>query len=365
MENKLITLAIHTEGKALILKRILESNNIEVYIEKVDKGVSADGYYIRINENNVPRALSIIEANNLFNYNDQRINSIDDGRKRILVAVDFSIHSRNACIVAFNIAQKINAKVKILHVYHNLYFPSTFPFADQLKDKEDVGLLDKVRKQMLDFCYEIDNNMRNGDLPSINYSYSLREGIVEEEIEEFIEEYKPVLLVVGTRGKDDNGKKIVGDVTADIVEMTNIPILAVPGHLHIDKETKARHIAFLTNLNKRDLASFNTLVQILQPVEAVRVTLIHINRKREMKDSELVKMREYINNSYPNFNVKYELIETGEELINFIDREQVNVVALNTRRRNMLGRMFAPSFSRKVLEQSESVAVLILRGLES
>jgi len=371
MDDRFITLAIRTEAKAFILRQVLEEHGIEVQLEAVDGDALANGYYIRIKDNRLSDALNVIEEQGLFSYNDKKTYSIDDGRNRILVAVDFSKHSRNACIVAFNIAKKMNAKVKILHVYHNIYFPMSFPFADQTKEDTDVGLLDKARKQMLDLCLEIDENIRNGELPSVNYSYSIREGIVEEEIKSFTDEYKPVLIVLGTRGKDSSTTKIIGDVTADIVEMTNIPVMAVPGHLTVDKDTKVKHIVFLTNLSERDLSSFDTLVHIIKPYDDVRVTLVHINIKSKRGDrwteSELAGMKEYLLKRYPNLNFGYELMEMDDIFITlsrFIERENVSVVALNTRKRSMFGRMFLPSFSRKILEKPDMdmVAVLVLRG---
>ncbi len=58
MEDKLVTLAIHTNEKAQILKTVLENENIEVHINDVDidnPGVST-GVRIRIKELDLPRA---------------------------------------------------------------------------------------------------------------------------------------------------------------------------------------------------------------------------------------------------------------------------------------------------------------------
>lgn len=366
MESKLITLAIHTQGKALILKQLLEKNGIRVQLENVDE--SNNGIYVRIPDIYLTRALSIMEENRLFSYNDTQTYKIDDGRPRVLVAVDFSLYSMNACRAAFHIAKDIGAKVKILHVYHNIYFPSHIPFADSLKDENDVGLLDRARKQMLNLCNEIDKLIREGELPSINYSYSIREGIVEEEIDLFVKEYKPSLLVLGTKGQDNN-KFILGNVTADIIEMINIPVLAVPEKLMINPKTEIKHIVFLTNLQERDLQSFNTLVKIINLRQDIKITLLHLNmlskRGEKWPEAELLGMKDYFEKQYPNANVGYKLIDNtpdiAEAVTEFIKTEKVSVVALNTRKRNLFGRIFAPSMSRKMLSILE-VAILVLRG---
>jgi len=50
------------------------------------------------------------------------------------------------------------------------------------------------------------------------------------------------------------------------------------------------------------------------------------------------------------------------EAINYyIESEEVNILALNTRRRNLLGRIFMPSISRKVLFNN-NVTLVVFRG---
>lgn len=368
-DNKLITLAIHRNEKAYVLKRILEDQGIKVTLEEVrDEHLGlVTGIAVRIQASDLSKSLVLAEANRLFRYDDADTYKIDDGRKRILVSVDFSDYSMKACQMAFGIAKVIGAKVKILHVYHNFYYPSSLPFADTLKESPDEGMLRNARKQMLDLCIEIEKNIVEGILPSINYSYSLREGIVEEEIDLFVKEYKPVLLVAGTKGKGNN-KNMLGRVTADIIEMTDVPVLAVPQNSPINKMDDVKHVAFLTNLQKRDMASFDNLVKFLEPYPYVKITLLHINRSNkrdeQLPEEQLVKMKAHFEKQYPQFNIGYQLIENPDlpQAINdYAVKEEITLICLNTRRRNIFGRMFSPSVSRKVLFNS-NVALLVLRG---
>lgn len=371
MNKDLITLAIHSQGKAWILKRFLENKGISIYLEEVEKENFEDksnGYYIKIENKDLAKALALIEENRLFSYNDDETYKIDDGRKRILVAVDFSDYSMKACQIAFNIAKEINAKVKILHVYHNVYFPSHIPFANELKETPEEGLLNKTRKQMLDLCIDIDKKISDGKWPSVNYSYSLREGLVDEEIEAFILEYKPALLVLGTKGKNNNESSILGNVTADVIEIVNVPVLAVPENSPVNSIQDVRQIVFLTNLQKSDLTSFDNLVKNLKPYQDIKITLLHINslnrNGEKWPDNELTEMKKHFNKLYPQLNIEYKVIDSddiAQAVNNFVNDENVTIICLNTRRRNFLGRIFAPSISRKVLAKSNK-ALLVLRG---
>ena len=63
-----MTLAIHTFEKAQILKTILETEGIEVYIHNVNQiqPVVSAGVRVRIKESDLPHALRIIEDNKWF-----------------------------------------------------------------------------------------------------------------------------------------------------------------------------------------------------------------------------------------------------------------------------------------------------------
>jgi len=369
MEDKLITVAIHTAPKAYILQQTLEVKGIDTHLTEVinpDNSLSG-GFAVRIKEADLPRALTIIENIGLSRYNNEQILKIDDGRKRILVAIDFSEYSLKACKAAFGIARHMNAKVKILHVYR-IHYPITFPFADILEENKNNSMLDRARHKMLDFCCEIDRKIAEKEFPSVNYSYSLREGNVEEEIEAFVDEYKPFLLVLGSKGESNSESSSLGSVTADIIEMTNVPVMAVPEDSNIKGSEDVKHIAFLTNFQKKDLESFDNLVNIVRPYPQMRVTFLHINSKNrdgdKWSDTELLGMKEFFSRKYPELNVGYDVIDSSDmvEAINYyVESEEVNILALNTRRRNLFGRIFMPSISRKVL-LNNNVTLVVFRG---
>lgn len=366
MNNEFLILAIHSPMKANVLKTILEFNKIEVQLRNV--GDEANSLYVEVKRTDLARALSIIEANRLFRYDEKSTYKIDDGRPRILVAVDFSVYSMKACQIAFSIAKEANAKVKMLHVYHDMYFPSHIPFAETLKDPSDEGLLDKARNKMLSLCLEIDKKINAGEWPSVNYSYSLREGTVEEEIDNFVSEYKPALLVLGTKGKDNNKRTALGSVTADVIEMTNVPVLAVPENSTINKVSEIKHIAFLTNLRNRDLSSFQSLVSIFGRNPEIKITFVHVNaadkKGNVWTENELIEISNNFRKAYPQVNVTYKMIDSPDvELAvnNFLAEEKVNVVCVTTRRRNIFGRMFAPSVSREMLFKND-VSLFVFRN---
>lgn len=373
MEDKLVTLAIHTDEKAQILKEVLESENIEVHINEVDPdnpGISA-GVRIRIKESDLPKALSVVETRHLFRYDDEKTYRTDDGRERILVPVDFSDYSLKACRIAFNAAKALNAKVKILHVYFNPYYPTALPMAEAFayqgkEEKEFQNIIEKVKENIQRLCNLIDEKIASGEFPSINYSYVLREGLPEEEIVTFTKEYKPALIIMGTRGKNQKDADLIGSVTAEVIEMSHTPLMAIPQNTPFTTLEDVKKLSFLTNFSQRDLVSFGTMVNLLKPYPNIHIEITHITGKRDDKWDEikLAGIKEYFTKQYPYLELDYKLIDTDDmlkSLDEYIKNDNVDILALTTSKRNIFARMFSPSISRKMLFHSDT-PLLVLRG---
>ena len=68
MDDRLITIAIHTYERALELKSLLESEGIEAVLQNVNLSspIIASGVRVRIKEHDLPAALRIIENREIF-----------------------------------------------------------------------------------------------------------------------------------------------------------------------------------------------------------------------------------------------------------------------------------------------------------
>ena len=141
MEDKLITLAIHTFEKAQILKTILETEGIEVYIMNVNQiqPVVSSGVRVKIKESDLPRALRVIEDSKWL---EEPKGKVIKKHKKILIPVDFSDYSIKACELGLNYAHSIGGEVMIMHAYFSPYFPSAIPMGDtlsyQINEEESV-----------------------------------------------------------------------------------------------------------------------------------------------------------------------------------------------------------------------------------
>ena len=365
MEN-FITIAVHSAEKAIILKNTLVKNNIVVILEDVfsDKNKLALAIKIKVNIEDLPKALYIIESHNLFSYNNKETIINDDNRRRILVPVDFSRYSMQACTLAFHLAADIDAKVKIIHINFNPFNPNVLPQNKAIDGKYE-SIEEKAKNNIRKLCHEIDMKIQSGEYPAVNYSYHIKEGLPEEEIVLFADNYKPDLIIMGTRGKDEKEEDLIGSVTADVIEMTHFPILAIPQQTPFVNLRDIKKVSFLFNSSQRDLLSFEKIVNVLSPYN-IHFEIIHVSTDgiETWNTDKKEEVKSYFSSQYPRLKISFKQIEVNDFLVGldkYIENESIDILALTTSKRNVFMRMFKPSISRKMLYHSDT-PLFILRG---
>ena len=363
MEDKLVTLAIHTFEKAQMLKMILESEGIEVYIHNVNQiqPVISAGVRVRIKESDLPHALRIIEDSKWLESPAEAEKEITNTGKRILVPVDFSDYSLKACEIAIHYAAKADAEVMIMHAYFSPYFPSAIPLGDtmayQANEESTRQMLERVQQDMGTICTTIDEMMKEGKLPSVKYDYTLREGLPEEEIIAFGKEYRPDLIVMGTRGKDQKDIDLIGSVTGEVIEMNKAPVLAIPENVPFTDLSNVKNIAFATSFSQRDLVAFDRFMEVIKGYD-VHIHLFNISTSRdEWNEIRLTGVHEYFKRQYKDANITHTVLDDGDLLLaieKFVRDKQIDLIALTTYKRNILSRILNPSIAKRMLFHTDT-----------
>lgn len=371
MEDKLVTLAIHTFEKAQILKTILETEGIEVYIHNVNQiqPVISAGVRVRIKESDLPHALRIIEDNKWLENPEEEDKEKRPREKLVLIPVDFSDYSIKACELGINYAALVGARVTLLHVYFSPYFPSAIPLGDtmayQINEEESVRhLQERVQADMNDICDYINERMAAGKLPKVKYDYVLREGLPEEEIMAYSKECRPMLIVMGTRGKGRKDADLIGSVTGEVIDVNRVPVLAIPEDVPFNDLRQVRNIAFATSFRQRDLVEFDEFMELIKDLQ-VNIHLFNISTSRdEWNEIRLTGVREYFKKQYPDASIDYTVLSDGDLLLaveKFVVEQHIDMIALSTYRRSVWARMFNPSIARRMLFHT-SLPLLVMNA---
>ncbi|MDR2138929.1 MAG: universal stress protein [Tannerella sp.] len=372
MEEPLVTLAVHTFEKAQILKTILESEGIEACMHNANliQPVISAGVRVRIRESDLPHALQVMENTKWLNDNTE--NRFPESTPRqILIPTDFSDYSVKVCGTGIHYAHQAGAgEVMFLHVCFNTRIPPSFPFVGELladREAEKNASLPSTHlqavEQMEKWCASIERKMISGEWPRVKYGYTLLEGLPEEGIQQYIREYRPSLIVMGTRGSRQKDMYITGSVTGEIIELTDIPLLAVPAHVPFNNPHDMKRLAFALSFNRRDLTAFDKLASFFKVYPHIEIQLFNISTSRnEWNEIRLGGFHAYLKKQYPDLSFDYTVLDDGdllEAIDKFVKKKQIDIIACSTYRRRMIMRIFYPSIARRMLFHSNTPLFVI------
>ncbi len=373
-ENKLVTVAIHTYDKAVILKSILESEGIPSVIQGVNliEPTVPGNVRVRINESDLKEALSVIER---VDFTSQ-VESVDDlektkSRKVILIPVDFSDYTLKTCEFGFNLARDTGCEVKLMHAFFAPFYPTSIPFGDsfavQTTDKDMYKeIKDRMEKEMKSLTDRINQKISNNELPNVNYSHILVEGLPEEEIISYSKKERPYAIVMGTRGGNAKSLDLIGSVTAEVIDGCKTPIFAIPENSKDQDISKMKRVVFLTNFREREFRTFDKVMQFIQN-HSVKIHLVHMGKKDDVwNEIKLSGIQKYLKEQYPQLEVDYRLIDREEgvevDLDKFVKENDIDMITMSSSRRGMFARIFNPGIARRMLFHSDT-PLLVIKGL--
>lgn len=143
---------------------------------------------------------------------------------RILVAIDDSDTSHSALYEAIKLAEKINAKLFVLHVADESFIYYGGPGFDC---GAVVTLIKEEAKKVINNAKEILVKHPTLHYETVLFEHKAITGRVAEAIVEQAEELAIDLLVLGTHGRRGFSRLFIGSVAENVIRLTTIPVLLI------------------------------------------------------------------------------------------------------------------------------------------
>lgn len=367
-EDRLITVAIHTYEKATILKSILENEGIEVALHNVNliQPVVSSGVRIRIHEKDLPLALRIIENAEIFKVGSSS-DAANEAKAKIIVPVDFSEHSIQACRMAFQLADSLDATVLILHTFLDPYISTGFQLTDAANytsSDSDIHkqVEEEATRRLNNFCNTIRSDIKNGQLPPIAFSTEIKEGVPEEAITDYAKEKAPLLIVMGTRGAGKKEKELIGSVTAEVLDSCRFPIFTVPEQLRFNAIHDITNVVFYASLDQTDILALDSLSRFLHGI-SLHVSIVSLPTKKILHpEKSLKQLQEYCTKHFHRFSVDTEQLHTDNLLLQ-LDRIEkknaIDMVVVPNKKKNVFARLFNPGIAHRLLFNADIPMLVI------
>lgn len=357
MSENLVTLAIRTSQRAQMIKSVLEDNGIETVIHNLnpEKPELTVGVRVRIKENDLPRALKIVEEmEQSYHEESQELTT------RVLIPIDFNDIIHKTVDIGFNFADILSAEVVFLYVYFSPAFTITMNNDINTYSISDSELLRRIvsnaNTDMDNLTHLIKSKIESGELPNIPFRFELKEGVPEEEILDYCKKHQPALVVMGTHGRKVSDE-LMGSVAAEVMESCLSPVFAIPSQMAIKNTNEIAKIAFLTSFDQKDLIAIDRTINLLGS-QKKEIYFIHTSEKNEAWDEVMLAgIKAYFSNHYPHLTTHYALLgatDSTEILDDYLKEKNIDLLAFNTRRRRLLARLFNPGLIYKLIQRAET-----------
>jgi len=272
----------------------------------------------------------------------------------ILVPVTFTDYSLNALTYALTLAGKFPSVVTILHSF------SEYEDIEELEGDETLTVEEmdirhreqNARDRLAELYQSTINKMNSLQDKNIGIQNRFEFGYPEDIIKAVCEETNPDVVVMGTKSKGETIKELLGSITSDVMKKVNVPVLAVPASSSIDLEELSK-VLFITDFCENDYVPMHKLIRLISPfhtfIHAVKFVHHSPDKKESQKKEEF---RDYCQSTYRNHQLEF-YYQQSEQFVpaleEYVETNNIDLIAMTRRKRNMIAHLFSPEITRKIL----------------
>ena len=261
--------------------------------------------------------------------------------KTILVPTDFSKNAENALRYAINLANKMQAKIILLHSFHIDYTNAYIPVNIIEKEVQEVKAQSNAHLKLL---YDKVSHHSKHPIECIS-----SQNLLVDEILSIVEEKNIDLIVMGTQGAGEKlSREVFGTNSSRVIEKAKCPVIAVPenaGHDNI------KTIAYATEYIDSDITCLQGVVDIAKLFEA-EIQVLHVSLyyedESERKLMEDFKTKVHKNIVYENISFKILIGSNIEQRIEgYLEEDKkVDLLVMSAHHRNLVDKLFGKSITK-------------------
>jgi nucleotide-binding universal stress UspA family protein len=260
----------------------------------------------------------------------------------ILIPTDFSDCALNASIYGIHLAKALDKDIKFMHVYHIPSIDPNMPpeMVDEMvteDEKRSQEEFEVFKSKLQPYLKDVTTMVR----------YNLRQGFAVDEIARSAKELNATMVVMGTHGASGI-KQILGSNAANVIERCSFPVMAIPEEARYEG---INDIVYATDLKTDDHQYIDQLLFLADRMSA-RITLLHISKPGdEPNEVQLENIKTYFWKELAMEHIDFDVIsdkDAEKAIEGYLDANPCDLLALLTRRRNIIERVFKKSLTRRL-----------------
>ncbi len=259
--------------------------------------------------------------------------------KKILVTTDFSVNSKAAVRFAIQLASQSDTALTFLHVQHIMRMTSWNEATYAAYEKSEVA---KAHKTLTDFVESVYKSLK---ISLVTHLYVIQNSpFADSTIMAYATDHAFDYVCVSARGAGMM-EKLFGTTTANLINQSAVPVIAVPGNYRAAKLTTVLYASDLSSLEPQ----LRRVVNFAKPAGAA-VDLLHFSAPNEpVTDPEIIRMAVQTYTDYPvTVHLRPRHFETAltDEIESVIKARKPSVVVMfTTQNDGFFNRLFLSSNS--------------------
>ncbi|MDP2176414.1 MAG: universal stress protein [Bacteroidota bacterium] len=270
---------------------------------------------------------------------------------KILIPIDFSIHSDLAIEFGANLCMELDSELHIIHVVKifnsaQVGLLNSNKLIDVLNEDAEKEITDA--KAIITSKYHL-NNIKTVILNNQNIADSIENYVNKNEID---------LVIMGTHGSSGIESIVMGHVTKSLINISSVPLIAIPPSYTFNKIKTIIYASDLKDI-EYEIQPILPLAQLLKAeIHVLHIIphnhLIETNNNHIIKDlknkKELVKCQFHI--------VQHDNIMEGVKA--FINQNPTDLLVMYTHALTLYEKLFFEGLTRQALSEKR-VPILILK----
>lgn len=275
--------------------------------------------------------------------------------KKILVPVDFSAHTDITCTYALEFAKTMDSEIQLYHTYFDQIvipdstFPDTMDMNTMYNEELMKELLHQAEKNLDELRNKLENKIKREKLENITVRTMVTGGDIELEIKEVCREYKPDLVVMGSRGE---GKSLTawGRISTFIVNHVNVPVVMIPD---IKGFIGIQNTMIAVDLSEENQKLIDHVIELLRPFNS-QLSCVHFLLHKKNKKEETNRFESFKNavtlrtkSSTMSFFIIAVEEDNQRSIEDFIREKNITLIAFQPHKRSFFYTLFTNNITKK------------------
>lgn len=263
----------------------------------------------------------------------------------ILVPTDLSELSKIAAQYAVKIAGKMGGNVTLLHVV-NILEPTRSTMRLRVKALEQE-LFDAAKEDLDAMVKDISKTLKTNLFIEVKI---VKGASFNETVKKEAKRLRTGLIVMGTRGASGVKKYVMGSNTASVIDMSNVPVLAVP---ELGAFKNFRNVVYASDLNHLE-KEMKALIPYLEKFDST-VHLIHVTQSLKAVSAIERKIDSVVQKTgYKNVIVRVMVNKKVDEAIDhYVEVTKADLLTMFSHEHSFYEKLFDRSMTRKMAFHSK------------